>query len=1376
MTIQLKAIGVLVAFCISGVVHSEVYVPEELEPWVDWVLHDREQSACPYDAQSGRQLNCAWLREVAIDVLRDSDYGATFRISVHAFAESDIELPITSKHRPHDVKLNSQPATLGGGNDTPRLTIPAGTHEVTGRLSWDREYEPQSIQIPRAALVKMTVDGKQTARPFIDEGHRRIWLTRTTELLAEVEEDAPDTLNVRVFRHFTDSLPQLLVTYVELTASGKPRVIELGKVLANEFELIGIQARIPVSLDAQGRLSVLVTGGEQFITVAARASSIVNSFNYEHVSSVWPTEEIWGIQPDRNIRVVRVVGPPRVNLDQVDAPSPMTRRGIFGYVLSEGVSMTLEEEQRGNVNPNPAKFAVDRQIWLNFKGDSYVVADSIQAETDTELRIAATYVPGNVVVDGEPRLITYADPVAKERPGINIDTRDATIESVSVVSSRQPLSANGWDIDANSLAASLHIPPGWRLLWTNGVDYEGQSWLARWSIWDVFLGLLLVSFAFRIAGVGWAAIIALTVVLTHQENWLPTTIGWLVLAGLAYLNNLVSTQWFKSVSSVVFWVVAFVVAAMTIYSAAISVRQAIYPQLDQFAGTEERFFRQGLSFMSIADSEEDRLYDASEEVVVTGSRLPTLERRVDAYPESRYREQSKDPSALVKSYVPSATHGVTIQTGPGIPLWHWRQANLTWSGPVAKDQQLSFGLLPPWATRILLAIGAVLSLATLGILIAIRSSTVATNLPRFLKATLPVVALVFLVPQDVSAQTPDPAILTELEERLTAPPECLPDCAFLERAKVQVSAGRLDIELVVHAEATIAVALPSSRDSWIPDDVTTNKTQTPLRRNSTTRTYVLLEQGNHTVALTADLQNLDRFDIEFPLQPSVVSVEAPDWDVEGLVEGQLDASRLAFTRQSSSESRQDTSGGQSLALSPSQPVRPYVLVHRSLRLEYEPTVTTTVSRIAPQDDAFAVQIPLLANETVIESPGTVEDGNLLLSFSRGQSFVNWTSQLNLDSSLELTAPDLADRHERWSVRGSDFWTYEYEGIVPVRTSVDETVFVPRSNETLRLMLTRPEPVPGNTATVETGEIFYRVGNRSHETELVMAITASQATDFRIELPEGSEVQSILVGGSPQPIPANEEIVLPVRTGRDLYTVEWLLDRGAGLFFQTPEIELQQEARNIDISMEFPQNRWTVYLGGPTLGAAVLFWGVVLVILLVAIGLSRLPNMPVTITDAILLSLGATLANIWALVWAGAWFLAIWVRSRKTEIDSRKFFYYLKQVAFIALSFAGFIMLVLTVPRALLGSPNMHIFGYGSDRYFFKWFADESGTTLPTAWVFSLPRWVILAAMLAWSLWLAFALVRWTKESWSAASNPEFWPKFEWQRKRSSRSVKKLDST
>ena len=309
-----KAVGLIALVVIASApvaFADEVYVPDELKPWVDWVLHDQDLIDCPYDAQGGGQVGCVWIREIEVNVRRNAPTGASFRIDAYAFVDSSVFLPTSNAHKPHNVLLNGEPATLGGGNHTPRVGLPAGPHEITGELTWGLEEEPEFLNMERAALVTLSVDTEGRVRPFLDKDHMRLWLTRTMELGGETDEFLADTLGVKVFRHLVDGLPQLLTTYIELAAGGRPRVVELGKVVSDEFSLIALRSQIPANIDDDGVLSVLVSRGENTVVIASRANTLIDSFSYQRASREWPDEEIWGFQPTRNLRVVSVEGPPR---------------------------------------------------------------------------------------------------------------------------------------------------------------------------------------------------------------------------------------------------------------------------------------------------------------------------------------------------------------------------------------------------------------------------------------------------------------------------------------------------------------------------------------------------------------------------------------------------------------------------------------------------------------------------------------------------------------------------------------------------------------------------------------------------------------------------------------------------------------------------------------------------------------------------------------------------------------------------------------------------------------------------------------------------------------------------------------------------------
>jgi hypothetical protein len=69
---------------------------------------------------------------------------------------------------------------------------------------------------------------------------------------------------------------------------------------------------------------------------------------------------------------------------------------------------------------------------------------------------------------------------------------------------------------------------------------------------------------------------------------------------------------------------------------------------------------------------------------------------------------------------------------------------------------------------------------------------------------------------------------------------------------------------------------------------------------------------------------------------------------------------------------------------------------------------------------------------------------------------------------------------------------------------------------------------------------------------------------------------------------------------------------------------------------------------------------------------------------------------------------------------------------------------------------MHVAGNGSHGNTLAWFADRSDTVLPQGTVVSAPLWIYKALILAWALWLSFALMRWLPWAWRCFSSTDLW--------------------
>jgi hypothetical protein len=69
---------------------------------------------------------------------------------------------------------------------------------------------------------------------------------------------------------------------------------------------------------------------------------------------------------------------------------------------------------------------------------------------------------------------------------------------------------------------------------------------------------------------------------------------------------------------------------------------------------------------------------------------------------------------------------------------------------------------------------------------------------------------------------------------------------------------------------------------------------------------------------------------------------------------------------------------------------------------------------------------------------------------------------------------------------------------------------------------------------------------------------------------------------------------------------------------------------------------------------------------------------------------------------------------------------------------------------------MQIAGNGSDHDLLRWYQDRSAAVLPTPWMLSLSLWLYRLTMLAWSLWVAQALVGWLRWGWRQWSAGGHW--------------------
>src|SRR5690606_24379267 len=105
-------------------------------------------------------------------------------------------------------------------------------------------------------------------------------------------------------------------------------------------------------------------------------------------------------------------------------------------------------------------------------------------------------------------------------------------------------------------------------------------------------------------------------------------------------------------------------------------------------------------------------------------------------------------------------------------------------------------------------------------------------------------------------------------------------------------------------------------------------------------------------------------------------------------------------------------------------------------------------------------------------------------------------------------------------------------------------------------------------------------------------------------------------------------------------LKWRSDQGVGLLSMLPPLNFEEEINNVHLKIKLPYERWPLFVGGPLLGPAVLLWGILIVVALVAFILSRFSLTPLRFHHWLLLGVGVVSTNVAAPVIIATWFFIL----------------------------------------------------------------------------------------------------------------------------------------
>ena len=1306
-------LALLLALAAGPALAGAAAVPEALTPWADWVLRDQPDHGCYRLAAEPERRHCLWPGTLEIEVTAT---GASFRQRWESQAPDQwLALPGDAEHWPQEVLLDRGPAAVIARDDRPGLWIGAGVHEVSGHLRW-ASLPPALAIPPTTALVALRRDGAPL--PAVLDAEHRLWLQ------PRQETDAAASLQVEVFRRIDDGVPVRLYTELRLTVAGAAREVTLGRALPLGAELVDLQASLPARIEDDGRLRVQLRPGRWQLLLDGRYRERPERFVAEPLADHWPAQELWAFRAAPEVRGIRLEGAPSVDPARLDLPAALA--GLPVYLVTPEQPLLATEEYRGDANPAADRLRLERSLWLDFAGGGATVHDRIGGQLNRDWRLEAgpELALGRVVVNDVPQVITRLP--GATAAGIEVRERELRLEAIGRLADLGSPGTLGWAREFEGADIALQLPPGWQLWHARGPDVIDASWLTRWDLWDLFLCLLIAGATLRLLGWHWGAIAALTLALSYHERNAPVA-GWVAMViAIPLLGALPAGRLRATVRTGA--LAALVLLALSVLGFAVQqVRVALYPQLE-LPGTIQPVYGAAPASAPVTAEMAQSLGYALDKAA------PTAE------PRQRYAPDDN------------------TQTGPGQPAWQWQQARLAWSGPVRADATLELWLSPPWLTRSLKLVQVLLvGLLLFGLARALwrhgaggPASGSGTGTATALLAPLVLLALGGIAPPAAAKDFPPPELLQELRAELLRPPSCLPQCQSLLDARLELDAtGAFVLRLRAAAAAAVAMPLPPP-DGWQAQALLRDGVAAPLA-DLDAMPWASLTPGVRELVLRGMVPG-DSAAFRFPRPPATLSVAAPGWRLEGLDGERLRGDTLRLQREVAT-------GAERLLAAPAPP---FVRIERELALDLDWRLTTRVSRIAPRAGAINLEVPLLPGEAVIGEHRRSVDGQLLVTLNADQQELHWESLLAPVPELTLTARPAPLWMERWRVTSSPRWHLTATGVPSIQTpQASHAEWWPWPGEQVTLRAQRPEPAPGPTVTVERAALEQRSGAREAELQAELELRSSLGGDYRLRSPAGATLQRVDLDGVVQTRPEQDgEVVLPLKPGVQRARIVWRLATDGGLWTATAPLALPTPATNIGIALQLPADRWSLWVRGPDIGPALLYWGVLGVVVAVAIALGvavrrwRL-SIPLSTGQWLLLGIGMSTVNTAGSLAVLAWFFALEAR-RRQALPGKPLTHNLIQLTLIALTLIAAASLAYTIPQSLLAAPDMQVTGNGSSHLDYRWYQDRTTAELPQGAVFSLPLWTYRLAMLAWSLWLAFALLGWARWGWDCLTRGGLW--------------------
>ncbi len=1369
MNNKLWIIGFL--FLIVSTGHSqkvkESEVPDLLKNWKYWVLKDVEDYGCLNSFQDNQDKACFWPKNLSLSIDRKS---GRFDGEWFLYKSGEVELPGSFETAwPKNVRSGGKSLSVINKNGRPYVFLDKGNYQIQGDYGWSAA--PMRLSLPSGiGLFDLKLKGRKIPFPVFGKDGS-LWLTNNDKRKGKDQ----DYLEIQVYRKLIDSIPANIETYLKLKVGGGERELTLPSSLLKDFIPVSSYSQLPHQWNPNGQLKVRVKAGQWHILLKSRMMTALTELTPVAKGVPFPEKEIWVFVAQNEYRVTDIEGVDQIDSQRADLPQGF--KSFPTYLIKKDSKFIVKEKSRGQKFIPENNLNLVRSLWLDFDGEAYTVQDKISGVLNKGWRLdmSPPYFLGSFKLRNSNQLITNVE--SKEIRGVEVREKNLSINAEArIKKSGLNLNGMGWNQDFNTAKGSLHLPPGWRSLALLGPDYARGTWISKWSLLNLFFVLLMTIGIFKLKSLKWSVVTFFGLSLLIHEPNAPYWIWLHLLIALSLEKALQNKEKFSRLIRYYRFFTIGVVLLISFPFVVGQIQKTIYPSL-------EKQNRNTSFYSSLNSSKVTHRRSKSKKVAKKRGRLnemsavqqlgsSQLDYESDSYgsgkgsvPEQIYQAP---PQAPIDDYDPKAQ----IQTGPGLPQWKWGTIDFGWDGPVTRNQSLRLIALSPLVNKLVTLLRIFLLLLLVYCFVDWESLRNSRNL-KFLKELLPKISILFIAFLGTSsykaqAQTiPTPELLKEYKEQLLTPAKCMPHCASLGTANMVFNENSLKIQLKIHVVSESFIPIPGLKEQWLPQVILVNGKSNSLVKGRKGGLLLALKEGVNNVVLQGALPVRSQVQINFPLTPTEFSYKGQGWNLEGLnnekkVKGSLTLNRLSKSNDKISKLE-------------SSLLPQFLQIKRDFNFKINWTVRTTISRITPSDQAVTFSFPKLSGETITSSRVVDSGDHVKVNLAKGESRLVYESILSQKSPMMLTAADNTLWTEIWNFHPGPIWRLSFESLTKglEKTTVTSNgnkyspIYHPWPMESLKVTIVKPQGASGKTITLSDAFLEMRPGKRSSQYTLKATFKTSLGLTHSISLPENLKIQEVKINNLPQTLePKNGELALPFGVGEQKVEVRWTQPKGLTSIFKNPKVDLGLEGINLKLKVNIPRERWVLAVGGPIMGPAVLFWGKLFALIILAFFLGKIAWCPLNFLHWSLLFIGLTQGENFGLFFVSGYILFLCLR--KTAFQTSKTWVYNFQSLFAI--FGGLIAigtLISILSNGLLGGPVMNITGNDSSVYLLNWFVDRFDSTMPKLWILSLPTFTYQVLMLFWAIWMSLTLVKWVPWIWEGLYGEGFFKplKLSWKTKK-----------